>query len=72
VATSIKRKKSRPYIDDDDEDDGAEADAEFVAVRAGWVNLEGRRKNALHGGGSGVRRAGAGVDDEVRRRSMAV
>jgi hypothetical protein len=83
ATTTIKRKKSRPYVDPDDEDsDGAQADAEFgggTGLTNGWVNVDGRRKSVLHGHGgvgsskererNGERRL---EGEEVRRHSMAV
>ncbi|KAG0701583.1 hypothetical protein DFH29DRAFT_553536 [Suillus ampliporus] len=63
----VKRKKSRPYVEaDDDESEGAQADAEYGNV-SGWVNVEGRRRSVQH---SAVRHA---LDaDDGRRHSLAV
>lgn len=78
ATTTIKRKKSRPYVDPDDyESDGAQADAEFggTGLTNGWVNIDGRRKSILHGhGGAGSSRERERIldVDEGRRHSMAV
>lgn len=83
ATTTIKRKKSRPYVDPDDleDSDGAQADAEFggTGLTNGWVNVDGRRKSVLHGhGGSGNSRERERngerklEGEEVRRHSMAV
>lgn len=77
AATTVKRKKSRPvYVDPDDfdESDGAQADAEFGGIQTGWVNMEGRRKSAIHGSGTVPgRNPERRMDgDDGRRHSMAV
>ncbi|KAG2131254.1 uncharacterized protein EDB93DRAFT_1331911 [Suillus bovinus] len=65
--TVVKRKKSRPHVEvDDDESEGAQADAEYGNIN-GWVNMEGRRRSAHQ---SAVRRALE--DDDGRRHSLAV
>ncbi|KAI0085911.1 hypothetical protein BDY19DRAFT_1043065 [Irpex rosettiformis] len=70
----VKRKKSRVYIpvDEEDESEGAQADAEFGGTRtdgsSGWVNDSRRRSLAHHASTS--RRTDFG--DELRRHSMAV
>ncbi|KAG1819835.1 uncharacterized protein BJ212DRAFT_1343335 [Suillus subaureus] len=65
--TVVKRKKSRPQVEvDDDESEGAQADAEYGNIN-GWVNVEGRRRSAHH---SAVRRALEA--DDGRRHSLAV
>ncbi|OCH86176.1 hypothetical protein OBBRIDRAFT_797436 [Obba rivulosa] len=66
---TVKRKKSRPYVfDDDDESEGVQADAEVGAGRSsGWVNIDGRRRS-VHSGSSLRRLEG----DDSRRHSMAV
>ncbi|KAG2348274.1 hypothetical protein BDR05DRAFT_980544 [Suillus weaverae] len=65
--TVVKRKKSRPHVEvDDDESEGAQADAEYGNIN-GWVNVEGRRRSAHH---SAVRRALEA--DDGRRHSLAV
>ncbi|KAG5637186.1 hypothetical protein H0H81_005443 [Sphagnurus paluster] len=67
AATSVRRKKSRPQMvfNEDEESDGAQADAEY-GVGSGWVNLEGRRRAAVGGGKRNI------VVLEDRRHSMAV
>ncbi|KAG1731202.1 uncharacterized protein EDB91DRAFT_730277 [Suillus paluster] len=63
----VKRKKSRPYVEvDDDESEGAQADAEYGNIN-GWVNVEGRRRSVQH---SAARRALEA--DDGRRHSLAV
>lgn len=70
----VKRKKSRVYvpIDEEEESEGAQADAEYGGLRAdsssGWVNDSRRRSVAHHASTS--RRIDTG--DELRRHSMAV
>jgi hypothetical protein len=65
--TVVKRKKSRPHVEvDDDESEGAQADAEYGNIN-GWVNVEGRRRSAHQ---SAVRRALEA--DDGRRHSLAV
>jgi len=79
-ATSVKRKKSRPYlIPDDDESDGTQADAEYGGGRlglSGWVNIEGRRRSvqsgAMRKGGGAVNVVGRVEGDDERRHSMAI
>ncbi|KAA1475855.1 hypothetical protein DENSPDRAFT_867083 [Dentipellis sp. KUC8613] len=77
-ATSLRRKKSRPRLppEDDDESAGEQADAEFpsgMGMRAGWVNVEGRRRSAQVGSGGGASGSGGGREvEELRRHSMAV
>ncbi|KAF9228972.1 hypothetical protein BS17DRAFT_799528 [Gyrodon lividus] len=73
TGTCIKRKKSRPYVpvDDDDESDGTQADAEYAVD--GWVNTDGRRRSAQSGvtrGSSSLRRVLEA--DDARRHSLAV
>ncbi|KZP16062.1 hypothetical protein FIBSPDRAFT_934796 [Athelia psychrophila] len=74
AATTIKRKKSRPYVDPDDyeDSDGAQADAEFGGgASSTWINIEGRRKSTAHG--PKVTSSSKTIDgDEGRRRSLAV
>lgn len=79
AATTVKRKKSRPYIDPDDfeESDGAQADAEFgyggSGMSSGWINVDGRRKSIAHGHGSAANGSSKKMDgDEARRQSLAV
>jgi hypothetical protein len=83
ATTTIKRKKSRPYVDPDDleDSDGTQADAEFggTGLTNGWVNVDGRRKSVLHGhsgAGNSRERERNGErrleGEEVRRHSMAV
>jgi len=77
AATTVKRKKSRPYVDPDDygESDGTQADAEFggSGLTNGWVNVDGRRKSVLHShGGAGGSRERKLDGNEERRHSMAV
>ncbi|KAG6334031.1 hypothetical protein ID866_5062 [Astraeus odoratus] len=77
-SASIKRKKSRPYIpaDDDDESDGVQADAEYACSSIDWVNVDSRRRSAQSNGtinstrGVNLRRSPE-VDD-ARRHSLAV
>ncbi|KAF8548485.1 hypothetical protein OG21DRAFT_1471151 [Imleria badia] len=77
--SSVKRKKSRPFIpiDDDDESDGTQADAEYGhgdGTANGWVNTDGRRRSAQGSGtarGSGSLRRVLEADD-ARRNSLAV
>jgi len=67
MTTVVKRKKSRPYVEvDDDESEGAQADAEYGNIN-GWVNVEGRRRSVQH---SAIRRAPE--TDDGRRHSLAV
>ncbi|KAL4254435.1 shugoshin family protein [Abortiporus biennis] len=63
----IKRKKAKSYVTlpEDDESDGAQADAEYGGLRGGWVNMEGRRRSINPNG----RRV---IDEDIRRHSMAV
>ncbi|KAG8217155.1 hypothetical protein J3R82DRAFT_5214 [Butyriboletus roseoflavus] len=74
--SSVKRKKSRPIIpiDDDDESDGTQADAEYGdGTVNGWVNTDGRRRNAQAGtarGSNSLRRVLEA--DDARRHSLAV
>lgn len=75
ATTTVKRKKSRPYVDPDDFDDsdGTQADAENGGLTNGWVNVEGRRKSALHGhGGVGTTKERRLDGDDGRRHSVAV
>jgi len=77
AATTVKRKKSRPYVDPDDygDSDGTQADAEFggTGLTNGWVNVDGRRKSVLRAnGGAGISRERKLDGDEGRRHSMAV
>ncbi|KAH7890125.1 hypothetical protein F5I97DRAFT_1801344 [Phlebopus sp. FC_14] len=70
---SVTRKKSRPYIpaDDDDESDGTQADAEY-GTSIGWINVDGRRRSVQNGNANGsgsLRRLEA---DDARRHSLAV
>ncbi|KAK7040323.1 hypothetical protein VNI00_009791 [Paramarasmius palmivorus] len=75
----VKRKKSRPCIthedDEDDLDDGADADEEYVssygAGRASWVNVSERRKGVRDRRATGGT-AGKGRTDDERRHSLAV
>ncbi|OAX37501.1 hypothetical protein K503DRAFT_850425 [Rhizopogon vinicolor AM-OR11-026] len=67
TTTVVKRKKSRPYVEvEDDESEGAQADAEYGNINS-WVNVEGRRRSVQH---SAVRRALE--TDDGRRHSLAV
>ncbi|KAG6835284.1 hypothetical protein H0H93_003143, partial [Arthromyces matolae] len=67
--SSVKRKKSRPVLEDEDSD-GAQADAEFgVGSINMWVNVEGRRRTA---GSSGSSKRSLAAHDDPRRHSMAV
>ncbi|KIJ12574.1 hypothetical protein PAXINDRAFT_171141 [Paxillus involutus ATCC 200175] len=73
AVTSVKRKKSRPYVpvDDDEESDGTQADAEYAVD--GWVNTDGRRRSSQSGatrGSSSLRRVLEA--DDARRHSLAV
>jgi len=74
--SSVKRKKSRPFlpIDDDDESDGTQADAEYGnGTVNGWVNTDGRRRSAQGStarDSTGLRRVLEA--DEARRNSFAV
>lgn len=64
---TVKRKKSRVYVpDDDEESEGTQADAEFGGLGS-WVNVDGRRRSTHTG--SGNRRF---ENDDARRHSMAV
>ena len=73
--TSVKRKKSRTQIvlDEDEESDGAEADAEYGYGNRGgsmgsqWVNIDGRRKVA-----PGGEKKITASSEEARRHSMVV
>ncbi|KAI0761478.1 hypothetical protein BD413DRAFT_485835 [Trametes elegans] len=67
-AGTVRRKKSRAYVPpDDEESEGAQADAEYGSLRAGsWSNVDSRRRS-VHASSS--RRL---EDDDVRRHSMAV
>ncbi|KAG6885370.1 hypothetical protein C0993_002700, partial [Termitomyces sp. T159_Od127] len=50
---SVKRKKSRPVVEDGDSD-GADADAEYVVpLNPSWINVDGRRRAAGSSGTSG-------------------
>lgn len=76
AGSSVKRKKSRPFIpiDDDDESDGTQADAEYGNGTAnGWINTDGRRRstqsNAARGSNSLRRVLEA---DNARRHTLAV
>lgn len=66
---SIKRRKSRPRLppEEEDESEGAQADAEFASgmSKSSWVNTEGRRRSSQSG-----KRLVEG--DGGRRHSMAV
>ncbi|KAG6916416.1 hypothetical protein DXG01_006944 [Tephrocybe rancida] len=71
--SGVKRKKSRPILDDDDESDGAQADAEYgLGGMNSWVNTDGRRRP----GGSGTGSSSSGnkreTVDDPRRHSMVV
>ena len=75
--SSVKRKKSRPFIpiDDDDESDGTQADAEYGngnGTTNGWVNTDGRRRSSQGGAtrGSSSLRWVLEADD-ARRNSLA-
>lgn len=78
-SSSVKRKKSRPFIpiDDDDESDGTQADAEYgngTGTANGWINTDGRRRSTQGSGtarGSNSLRKVLEVDD-ARRNSLAV
>ncbi|KAI0355189.1 hypothetical protein OH77DRAFT_1455325 [Trametes cingulata] len=65
---TVKRKKSRAYVPpDDEESEGAQADAEYGGLRAGsWANVDSRRRS-VHASSS--RRV---EGDDTRRHSMAV
>lgn len=74
----MKKKKSRPQLmmsDEEDESDGAEADAEYVGSRksstdsGSWINVEGRRKAVPKR--SAATAAVAAIED-IRRHSMAI
>ncbi|KAG6816730.1 hypothetical protein H0H87_003427 [Tephrocybe sp. NHM501043] len=68
---SMKRKKSRPVLDDD-ESDGAQADAEFgLGGMNTWVNVDARRRAAGGSGSNGSKRS-TGTLDDPRRHSMAI
>ena len=77
VATERQRRKSRPRlpVDDDEESDGAQADEEPLAgsrVRTGLVNVDTgltRRRSAVV---SSASRRSLIEDDEGRRHSMLV
>ncbi|TDL18938.1 hypothetical protein BD410DRAFT_822282 [Rickenella mellea] len=72
VAAAAKRKKMRrsPVLDEDDyDDDGAEADAEFSDFKSTWVNLDGRRRSTHQ---SNTMRRAMGEMDDSRRHSLAV
>ena len=77
VATERQRRKSRPRlpVDDDEESDGAQADEEPLAgsrVRTGLVNVDTgttRRRSAVVDSAS---RRSLIEDDEARRHSMLV
>ena len=64
----MKRKKSRPLVvvEDDDESEGAEADGEY-GVGKNWVNVNGRRKV-----GAGNAKRTAAISEDGRRHSMAM
>ncbi|KAJ8093662.1 hypothetical protein PM082_023454 [Marasmius tenuissimus] len=72
-STSLKRHKSRPILIEDEEDDGVDADEEYVPSysRSSWVNVGERRRGIKDrratGGGVG---AASSLDD--RRHSLAV
>lgn len=81
----VKRKRSRPIAEE--EDDGDQADAEngglgIVGVRGaiGWVNMEGRRKGSggVPSSGSGSKRSGMMVLQDMeegpggRRHTMLI
>ncbi|KAF9009695.1 hypothetical protein BDQ17DRAFT_1323225 [Cyathus striatus] len=76
---SVRKRKSRPQLtpNEEDESDGAEADGEYVppGQRGAWINTEGRRKAVsvrrvlTNVGGDETRRTQEG---EGRRHSMAV
>ncbi|TFK45908.1 hypothetical protein OE88DRAFT_1721318 [Heliocybe sulcata] len=62
-----KRKKKAVAYDPGEEDEGEQADAEFVSgMQMQWVNTAGRRRSVQ---GAGVRRV---ESDDGRRHSMAV
>jgi len=68
-----RRRKSRPRlpVDDDDESDGAQADEEPLAgsrIRAGLANIDTRRRSAV----VTASRRSLIEDDEGRRHSMLV
>ncbi|KAI0823827.1 hypothetical protein BC628DRAFT_1381952 [Trametes gibbosa] len=65
---TVRRKKSRAHVSpDDDESEGAQADAEYGGLRTGsWANVDARRRS-VHASSS--RRV---EGDDVRRHSMAV
>ncbi|KAH9857442.1 hypothetical protein C2E23DRAFT_804255 [Lenzites betulinus] len=67
-AGTMRRKKSRAYVPpDDEESEGAQADAEYGGLRTGsWANVDARRRS-VHA--SSTRRL---EGDDVRRHSMAV
>ncbi|EPQ50703.1 hypothetical protein GLOTRDRAFT_141456 [Gloeophyllum trabeum ATCC 11539] len=69
TGTASRRKKPRMVLDEgEDEDEGAQADAEFVAgVHMQWVNTQGRRKS-VHTNSA----RGRVENDDGRRHSMAV
>jgi hypothetical protein len=73
--SSVKRKKSRPFIpiDDDDESDGTQADAEYGnGTVNGWVNTDGRRRSAQGGAARGSSSLRWVLEaDDARRNSLA-
>ncbi|KAG6827311.1 hypothetical protein H0H92_012359 [Tricholoma furcatifolium] len=69
--SSVKRKKSRPVLDDEDSD-GAQADAEY-GVGNTWANVDVRRRGTGSGtSGTSSNKRGITTLDDPRRHSMAV
>ncbi|TFY68434.1 hypothetical protein EVG20_g3564 [Dentipellis fragilis] len=74
VCGGRSRARGSRLEDEDDESAGEQADAEFpsgMGMRAGWVNVEGRRRSTQVGSGAGASGSGREVE-ELRRHSMAV
>ncbi|KAG6872690.1 hypothetical protein C0995_007572 [Termitomyces sp. Mi166 len=72
--SSVKRKKSRPILEDNNSD-GAEADAEYGdPTNPLWVNVDGRRRAASSNGSASTSGGSKWsiAHDDPRRHSMAV
>ncbi|KAH0584667.1 hypothetical protein J132_03192 [Termitomyces sp. J132] len=74
--SSVKRKKSRPILENDDSD-GAEADAEYgVPGNPLWVNVDGRRRavgsSGMSSGASTSSKRVIVALEDPRRHSMTV
>ncbi|EGO22000.1 hypothetical protein SERLADRAFT_441228 [Serpula lacrymans var. lacrymans S7.9] len=67
TTSTVKRKKSRPHVftEDDEESEGTQADAEYGSL-SGWVTIDGRRRSGNHHSARAIEA------DEGRRHSMAV